>query len=148
MLRPDLSNPTNWNFRVALTRESPRYLQTFEPIDPIDYGQILTSSVLLVESICPHAPSNWTSAGSIEQLAPVGFLIGQDEYLHVTTRSLKLGQQLIYFPDLNFPQYKIRFIVPRWIHMIEYRVYEYTGDGAPDTQGKIDRFYDDYLNGV
>lgn len=148
MIRPDLSNPTNWNFRTELYAEAPRQLQKFEAIDPIDYAQILTSPVLLIESKCPHAPSNWTAAGQIEQLAPVGFLIGQDEYLHVTTRSLQLGQQLIYFPDLNFPQYKIRFIVPRWIHVITYAIYEYTGDGSPDTQGKIDRFYDDYINGV
>jgi hypothetical protein len=148
MLRPDLSNPTNWNFRAELTGEAPQQLQRFEAIDPIEYPQILTSPVLLIESKCPHAFSNWTSAGQIEQLAPVGFLMGQDEYLHVTTRSLQLGQQLVYFPDLNFPQYKIRFIVPRWIHLITYLIYEYTGDGAPDTQGKIDRFYDDYINGV
>jgi hypothetical protein len=148
MLRPDLSNPTNWNFRAALTKSSPVSGQTFEPILPFEYQNILNQPILLIESICPHAPSNWTSAGTIVQLAPVGFLVGQDEYIDVTSRWLKLGQQLVYFPDLAFPQYKIKFIVPRWIHLITYRIYEYIGDGAASTEGKIDRFYDDYINGV
>lgn len=148
MLRPDLSNPTNWNFRAELTRNAPVNGQVFDPIIPFEYEQILTQPILLIESICPHALSNWTSAGRVDQLAPVGFLVGQDEYIGVTSKSLKLGQQLVYFPDLSFPQYKIKFVVPRWIHLITYLIYEYTGDGAASTQGKIDRFYDDYINGV
>ena len=148
MLRPNLSDPTNWNFRAALTRESPVSGQTFEAIDPFEYPQILTQPILLIEATCPHALSNWTSAGTVEQLAPVGFLIGQHEYIDVTSRRLRLGQQLVYFPDLSFPQFKIRFVVPRWIHLITYAIYEYTGDGAASSQGKIDRFYDDYINGV
>jgi hypothetical protein len=120
----------------------------FDPIDPFEYEQILTQPILLIEATCSHARSNWTAAGTIEQLAPVGFLVGQDEYIDVTSRSLRLGQQLIYFPDLGFPQFKIRFVVPRWIHQITYAIYEYIGDGAASNQGKIDRFYDDFINGV
>jgi len=143
MIRPDLTDPTNWTFRNVQERTSAEVGQRLLPIETIVHVPLFFSPTLLIESSCNHAFSNWTFAGQILMRLGIGFGVGQDEYVWAESRGLRLGTNLIRFPDLGNESYGIAFSVPRWFNHVKYEFWEYIGDGSPNIEGKLDRIYDE-----
>lgn len=145
MIRPDLSTPSNWTYRNELYGQQVQILNELKPIPIMNYDPLFFSPTLLIEVTVNggNSPSSWRFGGTIEQYIPIGPGLGNDSYVRTNSRGLNIGTNIIRFPDLATDSYRIRFLPPRWFFSVLYRFFEYTGDGHPSTEGKLDALYDE-----
>jgi hypothetical protein len=90
----------------------------------------------------------WKFAGNCQALVYTGVSTGGQNLSVIGSLPLFLNQKNICrFPSLS-DQYSIKFKVPIWFKSFYYSLWEYTGSGVGDTEGKIDAVFNEVRVGT
>lgn len=140
-LKPQFSNSNNWNLiangsEVAVILSTPT--EAYNPIPPIDLATLIDLPTIAVYTYTSNAPSSWRCGGWVSGNIITGLTVGGNSDAEIGRFTLQLNRiNIIRFPQVS-TTYSIRIYVPKWFRDISYTVWEYTGGGIPDLEGKID----------
>lgn len=114
-------NPSLWTLRYLQSFTSANTGLYYPPIPSFDTPSLTDANlrVLITNSM---AKDNWTYAGRTRQFVNAG---GVDSA--VSNLSLKLGESKIWRLSPDFPQYFLRFFLPRYFKQATISIFGFTG---------------------
>lgn len=143
-LRPSLSTSTNWTYLIdgqqiatVVNSDPPSH----DPILPVTVSLLCESTTLAIYCTTVDPKPRWKWGGNVSALIPTGIMVGGLSNSVIGFRSLRLGElTIVRFPSLS-SFYSLKFDVPYWFKSFYYSIWEYSGSGIGDNEGKIDQVF-------
>jgi len=146
-LRPNLGLSGNWNYIDSHSVTATTMIIDGEsrhiPIPPFDFPLVLDIPTLAISVDTTEAKPGWKFGGTCGMLIRTGIVVGGSHDSHTSDWiKLWLGRvNVVRFPSIA-SDFVARFYVPRWFKDYQVNLFEYTGTGQADLEGKIDAVYD------
>ncbi len=146
-LTPNFVNSSNWSYLGQLSGVVAIIEGRWRYINKLYFNQLLTSTTLLISADSNNKKPTWNYAGNANATARNTVNPGQGSLYNVVlaSRPVYLGFSVIRFPDFGVAEYGLEVFVPKWFNTIEYHLWEYTGEGIPNLEGKIDAVYNELM---
>ena len=143
-LRPNLGNAQGWEF---VTDESltANIINTTPPShDPIPDRIVpvqVESPTILIYCTTPNKKPKWKFGGTVFGMVYTGVTTGGQNLSSIGSAPIFLEEKTILrFPSLS-DNYSLKFKIPIWFKGFYYSIWQYTGAGIPDIEGKGDAIY-------
>lgn len=114
-------DPSLWPLRYLQSFSSANIGLYFPPIPAFD-TPILTDANLRILITNSQASTNWTFAGRVSQFVDAGGVNSA-----VSNISLRLNEPKVWQLGTEFPQYSLRFFLPRYFKQATISIFGFTG---------------------
>lgn len=141
-LQPNFSNSSKWQLvfsssvnAVIINQKE----QIHAPIPTIKIPIQIGNTAVAILTDTKEGKSTWKCGGWLSINVNTGLTVGGDPDAEIARFFLRLGKiNITRIPTLSY-SYSLFLEVPYWFKFIEYYLWEYTGDGIADIEGKLDQ---------
>ena len=143
-LRPNLGNSQNWEFVIDGT-VSANIINVDPPShDPIPDQLVsvqVESPTVLIYCSTPNKRPKWRFGGYVFGMVYTGVNTGGQNLSAIGSSPIFLEEKnIIRFPSLS-DNYSLKFKIPAWFKGFYYSIWQYTGVGIADIEGKGDAIF-------